>query len=193
MSIDYDPPIIDLPIEPSEGGVPAGGTTGQVLAKNSGADYDTEWVDQSGGGVSPIASLIGEYKADAVNVGGQPASGKIRYNNATQISATNVTVNHITDSNVDIDLFLSELVTGQKFIIQDKNQSDNIQIFSISSAPVHSGANYWTIPVTLDSSSGTGTTGFANNHTVFIAVFGGSGGSSSSSLDLVSYTYFGGL
>lgn len=30
-------------------GVPMGGTTGQVLAKNSGADYDTEWVDQSGG------------------------------------------------------------------------------------------------------------------------------------------------
>ena len=30
-------------------GVPMGGTTGQVLAKNSSADYDTEWVDQSGG------------------------------------------------------------------------------------------------------------------------------------------------
>lgn len=30
-------------------GVPVGGTTGQVLAKNSSADYDTEWVDQSGG------------------------------------------------------------------------------------------------------------------------------------------------
>lgn len=31
-------------------GVPAGGTTGQVLAKSSNTDYDTEWVDQSGGG-----------------------------------------------------------------------------------------------------------------------------------------------
>lgn len=30
-------------------GVPTGGTTGQVLAKVSGTDYDTEWVDQSGG------------------------------------------------------------------------------------------------------------------------------------------------
>ena len=29
---------------------PAGGTTGQVLAKKSDADYDTEWVPQSGGG-----------------------------------------------------------------------------------------------------------------------------------------------
>ena len=31
-------------------GVPAGGTTGQVLAKKSNADNDTEWVNQSGGG-----------------------------------------------------------------------------------------------------------------------------------------------
>lgn len=30
--------------------VPTGGAAGQVLAKNSGTDYDTEWVDQSGGG-----------------------------------------------------------------------------------------------------------------------------------------------
>lgn len=30
-------------------GVPAGGTTGQVLAKKTDADGDTEWVDQSGG------------------------------------------------------------------------------------------------------------------------------------------------
>jgi hypothetical protein len=30
-------------------GVPVGGTTGQVLAKNSATNYDTEWVDVSGG------------------------------------------------------------------------------------------------------------------------------------------------
>lgn len=30
-------------------GVPAGGTTGQVLAKKTDADGDTEWIDQSGG------------------------------------------------------------------------------------------------------------------------------------------------
>lgn len=31
-------------------GVPTGGTTGQVLAKIDGTDYNTEWVDQSSGG-----------------------------------------------------------------------------------------------------------------------------------------------
>lgn len=38
--------------------VPAGGTTGQVLAKASDDDYDLEWTDQSGGGssISPYTS-----------------------------------------------------------------------------------------------------------------------------------------
>lgn len=31
-------------------GLPTGGTTGQVLAKASNTDYDTEWADQTGGG-----------------------------------------------------------------------------------------------------------------------------------------------
>ncbi len=34
---------------PGGGGVPAGGTTGQVLAKIDGTDYNTDWIDQSGG------------------------------------------------------------------------------------------------------------------------------------------------
>lgn len=34
---------------PAGQGVPTGGTTGQVLAKIDGTDYNTEWVDQSGG------------------------------------------------------------------------------------------------------------------------------------------------
>ena len=37
-------------------GVPTGGTTGQVLAKKSGTNYDTEWVNQSGGGADPATA-----------------------------------------------------------------------------------------------------------------------------------------
>ena len=38
------------PQGPAGQGVPAGGTAGQILAKKSGTDYDTEWTDQTGGG-----------------------------------------------------------------------------------------------------------------------------------------------
>lgn len=36
--------------------VPSGGTTGQVLAKKSNGDYDTEWV--TGGGVSGVSQIV---------------------------------------------------------------------------------------------------------------------------------------
>ena len=43
--------------DPGEG-VPPGGTTGQVLAKASGTDYDTQWVDQSGGDPATATPLM---------------------------------------------------------------------------------------------------------------------------------------
>jgi len=39
-------------------GVPTGGTTGQILAKNSGADYDTQWVDSPPADIS--SSSVGQ-------------------------------------------------------------------------------------------------------------------------------------
>lgn len=39
-------------------GVPAGGTTNQVLAKNSNTDYDTEWITPAGGGTAGITRSI---------------------------------------------------------------------------------------------------------------------------------------
>jgi hypothetical protein len=44
-------------------GVPVGGSPNQVLAKKTAADYDTQWQDQSGGGITVqqaiMYSLIG--------------------------------------------------------------------------------------------------------------------------------------
>jgi hypothetical protein len=61
---------------PQGAGVPAGGTAGQVLAKASGDDHDTEWVAQSGGGGGAVDSVNGETGAvilDAADVGAAAA------------------------------------------------------------------------------------------------------------------------
>lgn len=42
--------------DPGEG-IPTGGTTGQVLAKNSNTNYDTEWVDNTGSGISESLAI----------------------------------------------------------------------------------------------------------------------------------------
>lgn len=61
-------------------GVASGGATGQVLAKKSNADYDTEWVDQSGGGGGAVDSVngkTGEVVLTASDVGALPDSTSI--------------------------------------------------------------------------------------------------------------------
>ena len=44
--------------EPGQGITP-GGTTGQILAKNSNTDYDTEWIDQSSDSVTSVNGQTG--------------------------------------------------------------------------------------------------------------------------------------
>ena len=54
-------------------GVPSGGTTGQVLKKKSNTDYDTEWVNESGGGsggTSDYTDLNNKPKINNVELSG---------------------------------------------------------------------------------------------------------------------------
>ena len=149
--------------------VPNGGTTGQVLAKNSNTNNDTEWVDVVAKQI--FFSLLGNYKVDTSGTTPPAASGDIKYSNATQISSTNLYVNDLTSDGIDINIMLSFLTVGSVLLIQDASNHLNYQNWQISAAPTLSGTTY-TIPVTLSSSAGTGTTGFANNHDVFFSVYG---------------------
>jgi hypothetical protein len=51
------------PAGPAGQGVPTGGTTGQVLAKTSGANYATGWVDQTGGSGGAAFVTVGRSGA----------------------------------------------------------------------------------------------------------------------------------
>lgn len=52
-------------------GMPSGGTTGQILAKNSSTSYDTHWVDPSatGGAVTSVAGKTGAVTLTKADVG----------------------------------------------------------------------------------------------------------------------------
>lgn len=53
--------------------LPTGGTTGQVLAKKTGANYDVEWTTPSGGGaVDSVNGQTGTVVLDADDVGALP-------------------------------------------------------------------------------------------------------------------------
>ena len=118
------------------------------------------------------------YQAKTTITSGDPGNGHLIWNNATQISATQLNVSHLTDTPVeDIDLFLSAIASGNKLVVQDRNNSANYQSWTVTGTPTQVGSTYWTIPVSLIESQGTGTSGFANNHDLLFAIItGGTGG-----------------
>lgn len=67
-------PVSDLNTTAKSRLMPTGGTTGQVLAKASGTNYDVEWVNQSGGGgaVDSVNGQTGAVVLDASDVGALP-------------------------------------------------------------------------------------------------------------------------
>ena len=58
--------------EPGTGGggqgVPAGGTTGQILAKASDSDYDTQWIDAEGGTTTPVSIYSGQATGEQTDI-----------------------------------------------------------------------------------------------------------------------------
>lgn len=83
-------------------GVPAGGTTGQVLAKKTDADGDTEWVDQSGGGdFLPLAGGTMDNNARIYMQG----RGIISNNNDTiEINARTLRINGLVSNPTTITI-----------------------------------------------------------------------------------------
>src|SRR6478736_1996647 len=107
------------------------------------------------------------YKAKTPGVAGYPGDGRMLWDNASQTSAANLLFSHLTTDNLDIDLLLAQLASGMQIILQDSDNSPNYQKWLITGTPTNTNAglsnSYWTVPVSLVTSGGTGGVGFPNN------------------------------
>jgi len=165
----------------------ATGATGAVGATGAGVTGATGATGPTGlpGSTGPtgpqgISSSLFLYRAKTTITMGDPDSGHLIWNNVTQISSTTLSISHLTDGNLDIDIFLSQLVASEKIIVQDRNNSSNYQTWEISGTPTNinpgTPTSYWQYPVTLLNSSGLGTSNFSNNHSLFLALVSGAQG-----------------
>ena len=73
-------------LEEVEDAFPEGGTTGQVLAKKSNDDYDTEWVDQSSGTVD-YTDLTNKPQIGGVTLSGNKSLSDLGAASAADVSA----------------------------------------------------------------------------------------------------------
>ena len=155
------------------------GTTGTSGTNGSDGTSGTTGTSGTGGtsGINGVSNNLFLYRANANDQSGYPGDGYVLWNNATQINSTSINISHLTDNGVDVDIFLALLQDLQQITIQDQSNSANRQIWDVNGTPtqVPGTNNYWVVPVTLISSSGTGTTGFSNNHNLFLAIVSQSG------------------
>ena len=78
-----------------------------------------------------------------------PAAGSVRFNHATQPSATTIWLNYTTNDTIAANLktyFLDRIKVDDRFYIQDKDVPEKFQVFRLTSALIDSGT-YATLPV----------------------------------------------
>ncbi len=107
-----------------------------------------------------------EFKADVNATNTPPNAGTIRWNNLTQVNATQIHTSHLTDTFLDVDIFLALLKENDTLIIQDRNNSANYQKWRINGTPIVADNSFITFPVTLINSTAT----FTSNQSLILAV-----------------------
>jgi hypothetical protein len=151
-------------LQGSTGAGTTGATGVQGLTGSTGPEGSTGATGIGATGATGVQGATGlpgqsasfyNYQADAVNISGVPATGRIIWDNLTQVSATTVTLSHIDSLGNDIDVFFPLFKTGDKFVVQDQGNSANFQTWEISATPTVVLNSYVTIPVTLVTSGGT--------------------------------------
>ena len=107
-----------------------GGSTGPTGATGPTGDIGPIGPTGADGATGPTgangqSTNLWLYLAKTSITSGDPLNGHLLWNNATQISATSINISHLTDDNLDIDIFLALLQINQNLVLQDRNASAN--------------------------------------------------------------------
>lgn len=96
---------------------------------------------------------VGRFKAVTTNqTAGDPGAGKVRWNNATLTSSTQIYVDSVSDSGVDATAYFNKLKPGTILYIQSAADSAKFQRWEVTSITNNSG--WFTFVVTLIDSAG---------------------------------------
>jgi hypothetical protein len=142
------------------------GTSGTSGSSGSSGTSGSNGTNGSSGtsGSNGASNSLFNYRAKTNIISGDPTTEYIIWNNATQSSATSISISDTDQNGNNIDIFLSNLVSGTTITIQDQSDHTNYQTWLIGT-PVDN-STYWTLPVTLVTS----TYSFPNNHQVLFII-----------------------
>jgi len=115
------------------------------------------------------AAAYYNYLANTTIISGNPTAGNIIWNNATQISATQLNISNTTVNTIDIALYLALLKKGDLFVIRDSSNSNNFQTWEVT-GDITQLTGYVQVPCILKESDGIGFTGFPNTTPILLGL-----------------------
>jgi hypothetical protein len=142
------------------------GTEGVGTQGTAGTQGTQGVMGTSGGSTSNF-----NYRASTTTTDSRPGAGSLRWDNATQTSATFLYVDHINDSAVDIDVYLGLVKQYDNVIIQEKEDSNVYITYEVTGAVTVVSNSYVKIPVTRVGDGGSGSNSFANNDAIELILF----------------------
>ena len=92
-------------------------------------------------GATGNSNAFFNYQAKTGTTSGDPASGHIIWNNATQTSATSINVSDTDKNSNNVDVFLSNMQIGSTIVLQDQSSQSNYQTWIITSKTDNT--TYW--------------------------------------------------
>ena len=111
------------------------------------------------------------YKSHTNTPTPPPTAGFVYYNNAIQKNATIIYISHLTEDNIDIEIFFNNLSTLNEVYIQQRTSSDNFIKYNITGTPSVVTGSHVSIPVAHISYGGTGGTSFGTNEPILVSFF----------------------
>lgn len=94
-----------------------------------------------------------EFTASSTTTDSDPGTGVLRWNNATQASATQLFIDNVDADSTSLATLWAALTSGSVIVIRDLSTADRWQIWSLDSAPTN-GTGYYKFTVSLLASEG---------------------------------------
>lgn len=153
-------------------GIATGGGGGATAAEIATEVWSHISRTLTSGSTSAFATPLA-YKASNTTTASDPGAGRIRWNNATQASATQIYIDTTTDDGIDLTNYVRGIPAGATLYVQDKDDAGKYQRWTINLGTDNTG--WVTFNVAPIVSAGGNIANNASSVVLFNAASSGSG------------------
>lgn len=138
--------------------------------ENSGSGVEDDWILEDPSATAGAGAVSLSWRFSTTTTESDPGSKRIRFDNATPASVTELFISDTTNGNFDASTLLNALVAGDRIYVQQANLAASFLLCTVVTVVDNTG--WFSVAVTIDASG----TLPANNSDLAVLLFLGGGG-----------------